>query len=104
MVWVIGPLNRGTGLVFRVRFFFVSSSRRPPQLRAGGAARVIWLLTVAQDCMLSFLFFVMYVVLFSLLICVFGYEPPPSRGTVGCATFPFRVGFRLLSRPPRRDD
>ena len=28
----------------------------------------------------------------------------PPRGTVGCATFPFRVGFRLLSRPPRRDD
>ena len=27
----------------------------------------------------------------------------PPRGTVGCATFPFRVGFRLLSRPPRHD-
>ena len=26
------------------------------------------------------------------------------RGTVGCATFPFRVGFRVLSRPPRHDD
>ena len=23
---------------------------------------------------------------------------------LGCATFPFRVGFRLLSRPPRHDD
>ena len=22
---------------------------------------------------------------------------------LGCATFPFRVGFRLLSRPPRHD-
>ena len=22
---------------------------------------------------------------------------------MGCATFPFRVGFRLLSRPPRHD-
>ena len=29
---------------------------------------------------------------------------PPPRGTVGCATFLFRVGFRLLSRSPRRDD
>ena len=28
----------------------------------------------------------------------------PPRGTVGCATFPFRVVFRLLSRPPRHDD
>ena len=28
----------------------------------------------------------------------------PPRGTVGCATFPFRVGFRLLSRPPCHDD
>ena len=27
----------------------------------------------------------------------------PPRGTVGCATFPFRVGFGLLSRPPRHD-
>ena len=29
---------------------------------------------------------------------------PPSRGTVGCATFQFRVGFHLLSHPRRRDD
>ena len=28
----------------------------------------------------------------------------PPHGTVGCATFPFRVGFRLLSRPLRHDD
>ena len=27
----------------------------------------------------------------------------PPRGTVGCATFPFRVGFRLFSRSPRHD-
>ena len=27
----------------------------------------------------------------------------PPRGTVGCATFPFRVGFRLLSHPPLHD-
>ena len=27
----------------------------------------------------------------------------PPRGAVGCATFPFRVGFRLLSRPSRHD-
>ena len=28
----------------------------------------------------------------------------PPRGTVGCATFPFCVGFRLWSRPPRTDN
>ena len=28
---------------------------------------------------------------------------PPPRGTVGCATFPFCVDFRLLSRRPRHD-
>ena len=27
----------------------------------------------------------------------------PPRGTAACATFPFRVGFRLLSRPTRHD-
>ena len=27
----------------------------------------------------------------------------PPRRTVDCATCPFRVGFRLLSRPPRHD-
>ena len=27
----------------------------------------------------------------------------PRHGTVGYATFPFRVGFRLLSRSPRHD-
>ena len=37
MVWVIGPLNSGTGLkVFR--FLFLLSCRRPPQLRGGGGA------------------------------------------------------------------
>ena len=30
---------------FSCSFFFLSSCRRPPQLRAGGAARVSWLLT-----------------------------------------------------------
>ena len=28
---------------------------------------------------------------------------PPPRGIVAYATFPFRVGFRLLSRPPCHD-
>ena len=27
----------------------------------------------------------------------------PPRGTIGYATFPFRVGFHLSSRPPRHD-
>ena len=29
--------------------------------------------------------------------------PPPPRGTVGCATFPFRVGFRRFVSPPCHD-
>ena len=93
--------RHGTG--FAGSFFFVSSCRHPPQLRAGGAARVIWLLTVAQDCKFCLLFFVMHVICF-LSAMRFWLGTPPPRGTVGCATFPFRVGFRLLSRPPRRDD
>ena len=55
MVWVIGPLNRGTGLlVFRVRFF-LSSCRRPPQLRAGGRPGYLTTHTVAQDSMFCLL-------------------------------------------------
>ena len=26
---------------------------------------------------------------------------PPPRGTLGCATFLFRLGFRLFVSPPR---
>ena len=36
---------------------------------------------------------------FSFGMC-FRLGTSPPRGTVGCATFPFRVGFRLLSRSP----
>ena len=37
------------------------------------------------------------------LLGVFSWALPPSpRGTVGCATFPFHIGFRLFS-PPRHD-
>ena len=51
--------------------------------------------------MSSFLFDTRYFV-FSLLRDLSSALPPP-RGSVGCATFPFRVGFRLLSHPPRRN-
>ena len=72
MVWVIRPLNRGTGLwVFRVRFFC-----RPADAllisEPGGGHGNLATHTVAQDYMFFLLFFVMHVVLFSLMICVFG--------------------------------
>ena len=59
-------------------------------------------LTVAQDCKFCLLFFVMHVICF-LSAMRFWLGTSPPRGTVGCATFPFCVGFRLLSRPPRHD-
>ena len=42
----------------------------------------------------------MRVILFSLLTR-FQLGTSPPRGTVGCAVFPFRVGFRLFVSPPR---
>ena len=70
--WVIGPLNRGTGLwVFRVRF-----PCRPADAllssEPGGGQGNLATHTVAQDCMFCLLAFVTHVVLFSLLICIFG--------------------------------
>ena len=59
--------------------------------------------TVTQDFMFCLLFFLVHVILFSLCHAFFSKALPPPHGTVGCATFPFRVGFRLLSRPPRHD-
>ena len=62
--------------------------------------------TVAQDCMLCLLFFAMHVILFVMhvilysLCYAFSARHFPPRGTVGCATFPFRVGFRLFVSPP----
>ena len=52
--------------------------------------------------MFCLLFFVMHVVLF-LSAMRFRLGTPPPRGTVGCATFPFRVDFRLCLAPPRHD-
>ena len=72
MVWVIGPLNRGTGLqVFRVRFFCRPADALLSSEPGGGQGKLATH-TVAQDCMFCLLVFVMHVVLCSLLICVFG--------------------------------
>ena len=61
--------------------------------------------TVAQDCMFfCLLFFVMHVLFsFCNAFSAINRHSPPLRGTVGCATFPFRIGFRLFVSPPRHD-
>ena len=66
----------------------------------GGCQGNLATYTVAQDSVFCLLFFVMPVILFSLCNAFSARHSPPRRGTVGCATFTFRVGFRLLSRPP----
>ena len=62
--------------------------------------------TVAQDCMfLSYFLCDACYFVFSLLPGIrFQLGASPPRGTVGCATFPFCVGFRLFVSPPRHDD
>ena len=47
VVWVIGPLNCGTGQSFFVLF---SSCRPPPRLEPGAIWGILATLTVAQDC------------------------------------------------------
>ena len=55
VVWVIGPLNCGTGLsvtglsFFCVRFFFVLPIADSPPLAAGGNLSMLVTPTVAQD-------------------------------------------------------
>ena len=72
MVRVIGPLNRGKGLqVFRVRFFCRPADALLSSEPGGGQGNLATP-TVAQDCICCLLFSVMQVVLFSILIGVFG--------------------------------
>ena len=93
-------MGHGT-VVFSVRFFFVLPTPSSASSRGGGQGNLATH-TVAQDCAL-FCFFS----LLSLLICLlfvirFQLGTSPSRGTVGCATLPFRVGFHISSfHPPR---
>ena len=68
----------------------------------GGVQGTLATDTVAQDGRFFLFFFVMHVVWF---LCAMRFRLGTSapRGTVGCATFSFRVSFRLLSRSPRSD-
>ena len=91
-------LRHGT-VGFSRSFFFCRPADALLSSEPGGGQGHLPTHTVAQDCMFCVLFFVMHVVLFSLCYAFSASHFPP-RGTVGCATFPFRVGFRLLSRPP----
>ena len=70
-VWVIGPLNRGTGGFSCSFFFFVLPTPSSAPSRGGGQGNLATH-TVVQDCMFCLLIFVMHVVLFSFWICVFG--------------------------------
>ena len=65
----------------------------PSSTSSRGAARVFWLThTVAQDCVLCILYFI-------LVLCVMHFQlgTPPPRRTVGSATSPVRVRFPLSS-------
>ena len=81
---------------------YLSSCRRPPQSRAGGAARVIWLLILWHRTVLFFfIFFDMHVILSSLCYAFSARHLPPSRDCrlchlpISCWFSPFFVS------PPR---
>ena len=58
--------------------------------------------TVAQDCIFCLLFFVMQIVLLSLLRCVFSLAPPPLAGLWIVPPFSFVLVFAsCLALPPR---
>ena len=103
-VWVIGLLNLSTGLrILRdcctgIYFLFVllTSSSAPGRW----AARVFWVLILWDRTLcFSFIFFVMYAFC-SFFVLRFKLRTSPPRVTMDRATFPFRVGFRLLVSPP----
>ena len=84
-------------------FAYFSSCRRPPQPPSRGGGQVnLAIHTVAQDCVLfCFLFSLLCMFFCRLFVVRFQLGTFPPRGTAGCATFPFRVSFRLSSsRPP----
>ena len=58
--------------------------------------------TVAQDWMFCLLSFVMHVVLFSLLIRLFGLAPPPLAGLWIVPPFHFVLAFASCLGPPPR--
>ena len=88
-------------MFFRVRFFFRPAD---PLLSSepGGGQGNLATHTVAQDCMFLSYFLVVHVILFSLCHVISATHFPSSRA-VGCAIFPFRVGFRLFVSPHRHD-
>ena len=82
-------------------FIYFSSCRPLPQPRSGGAARVIWLLILWHRTVCYFVYSMLCMSFCLLFVMRFQLGTSPPRGTVSCATFPFRVGFRLSSsRPP----
>ena len=97
--------NRAAKIEARDRRFSVfvsfSSCRRPPQPRARGVARVIWILILwHRTVCFFFIFFVMYVTLFSLRHAFSARHFPPSRDCglchlcFSCWFSPFRLAHR----------
>ena len=83
-------------------FFSFSSCQRPPQPRAGRAARVIWLLMLwhSTAVLFCFIFFVMHAILSSLCYAFSARHFPPSRDcglyhlSISCWFLPFRLAPR----------
>ena len=81
-------------------FFSFSSFPRPSQPRAGGPARVIRLRILWHRTVCYFVSFSLLCILVCLLFVIrFQLGTSPPRGTAGCPTFPFRVGFRRFISP-----
>ena len=101
-VWVIGPLNLGTGLqVFHAHFFcrpadaFLNSE-------PGGGQGNLATYTVAQDCIFCLLFFLMHVILFFLCYAFSARHFPPLAGLWVAPHFGFVLVFAFCLAPPPR--
>ena len=67
----------------------------------GGGQGNLTTCTVAEDCVFLFSLLCMLLCFFFATRFQLGTSSP--RGTVGCATFPFRVDFRHFVSPPHHD-
>ena len=85
---------------FSCSFFFFSPADALLSSEPGGGQVNLAAHTVAQECMFRLLSFVMHVVLFSLLICVFGWASPPPSQDYGLCHLSILCWFSPLVSPP----
>ena len=101
MVWVIGPLKRGTGLVFRVRFFCAvlpTPSSAPSQ--GGGQGNLPTHSGTGLYVLFSFLCDARCFVFYWYFLCVSARHPPPLAGLWVVPPFHFVWVFTFcLVRP-----